>query len=75
MSRHIPKSIREVWESFEHLLRDDLRRMDHRARCMYTEMALTREAKSDDILAFMQHEFAKLWREVADEQKKKGASA
>lgn len=68
MNRHYPQSIKEVWESYEYLLKQRLEQMDHLAREMYKEMAMLRSAKPALIREFMELEFAKLWEQVAEEQ-------
>ncbi len=66
-NRHYRDSIQEVWDSYEHLFRDDLERMDYRARQMFKEMQFTR-TKEEVIREFLIKRFAELWESVASDQ-------
>lgn len=41
MNRHYPKSVAEVLESYEFLLKDKLRDIDHMTRQMFRDLQLT----------------------------------
>lgn len=61
----------EVWESWEHRLKEKLEGIDHITREMFKEMVFTRTASSDNIRNFLQEHFAMLWEQVAAEQEVK----
>lgn len=69
MSHHYPKSIMEVWNSYEWLIKEKLEALDHYARCMFREMAGVRSgASNQEIRVAMGELFAELWEQVAEEQ-------
>ena len=71
MNRHYPETLHEVWESYEGMLKDKLRSIDHMARQMFKEMALTRSANNEKIRNFLHDHFAMLWEQVAAEEEVK----
>lgn len=56
-----------TFESFEWLLRDKLISLDNLSRAMMTEM-ITLGARKEDIAEYVPMEFARLWKEVQQEQ-------
>lgn len=70
MSRHYPQSLEEVWESFEWLLKDELRKIDHMTRKMFLAMQMAR-GSNEQIYAFIGQQFADLWEQVTAEEEQK----
>lgn len=56
-----------TFESFEWLMRDKLISLDNLTRAMMTEMT-TLGARKEDIAEYVPMEFARLWKEVQQEQ-------
>ncbi|RED54773.1 hypothetical protein [Cohnella lupini] len=69
MNRHIPKSGKEVFESYEWLFREKLESLDHLTREMWKELRWV-GVPTKKIPEVIGEFFAYLWEDVADKAEK-----
>lgn len=70
MNRHYPKSAAEVLESYEFLLKDKLRDIDHMTRQMFRDLQLTGQS-NQQIREMLTQSFWDIWEQVAAEEEVK----